>query len=181
MKTCTQCKQSKELSEFSKQKKGRNGLTAACKACCKQWKVSNKERQRQNDKQWYQDNKGHMKQQYQDNKGHRKQYYQDNKEHVKQRYKRWRLANLDKCNAYAAQRRAAKLNATPPWLTKEDFKKIEAFYTLAKDMEARDGIKYHVDHIHPLQGENLCGLHVPWNLQVIPATENLSKSNRIKE
>jgi hypothetical protein len=77
----------------------------------------------------------------------------------------------------AAKRRAAKLQRTPAWLTEEDHWMFEEIYSLAKLREELTGVKWHVDHKIPLQGENVCGLHVPTNLQVITATENLNKSN----
>jgi len=86
-------------------------------------------------------------------------------------------ANPDKRNAFTAKRHAAKLQRTPPWLTKDQLLEIESFYTKAKDLQTLTGIKYHVDHIIPLQGKLVSGLHVPWNLQVIPAVENIKKSN----
>jgi len=78
-----------------------------------------------------------------------------------------------------ASRRARKLSATPSWLTEEQKSKITDFYWLAQDLEITSGQKYHVDHIVPLQGKQVCGLHVPWNLQVIPADINISKSNKL--
>jgi hypothetical protein len=72
-----------------------------------------------------------------------------------------------------------KLNATPKWLTKEHLNQIESFYWLAKLQYELTDEKYHVDHIVPLKGKTVCGLHVPWNLQVIPALENISKGNKI--
>lgn len=71
-----------------------------------------------------------------------------------------------------AKRRAKKLKATPQWLTKEDWSKIKEIYANCPD-------GYHVDHIIPLQGEDVSGLHVPWNLQYLTAKDNLSKSNKL--
>ena len=95
--------------------------------------------------------------------------------------KKWQKDNLDKDAAKTAKRRAAKLKALPNWLTKEELEQIKELYTCAQMFKLYTGEEYHVDHIIPLQGENVCGLHVPWNLQVIPAKENLSKSNKLQE
>lgn len=90
----------------------------------------------------------------------------------------WKVNNSGIINAINSKRRAAKLSATPSWLTKEQLLSILEFYKEAKKLEMLTGIKYHVDHIVPLQGANVCGLHVPWNLQVIPAVDNIRKHNK---
>lgn len=89
----------------------------------------------------------------------------------------WSKNNLDKRAATSAKRRSAKLKRTPPWLTQEHLQQIESIYALAKQLTIDTGIEHHVDHIVPLQGKFVSGLHVPWNLRAIPATENCSKSN----
>jgi hypothetical protein len=69
--------------------------------------------------------------------------------------------------------------ATPKWLTQNQLSEIECFYSEAKRLTIETGIKYSVDHIWPLRGEGFVGLHVPWNLRVIPLIDNISKGNRV--
>lgn len=80
----------------------------------------------------------------------------------------WQKKNPGKGNARNAKYRATKLRQTPPW-SETDL--IREFY-----VNCPEG--YHVDHIVPLQGELVSGLHVAYNLQYLPASENLSKSNK---
>lgn len=83
-------------------------------------------------------------------------------------------------NAGCAKRRAAKLMRTPAWLSAEHLDQIKAVYKKANTLTQRTGVLHHVDHIVPLQGINVSGLHVPWNLQILTASENSSKSNRMQ-
>jgi hypothetical protein len=69
-------------------------------------------------------------------------------------------------------------SAVPNWLTEKHKKEIRKIYIHAADCRAVTGEDYHVDHIVPLKGDTICGLHVPWNLQVLPADVNISKSNK---
>lgn len=79
-----------------------------------------------------------------------------------------------------SNRRALMAKAKPPWLNDEHMYQIKLMHLLAKKLESETGKRFSVDHIHPLINSNFCGLHVPWNLQVIPSIENSSKSNKFK-
>jgi 5-methylcytosine-specific restriction endonuclease McrA len=90
----------------------------------------------------------------------------------------WRKNNAHKKAAQQAKRRAQKRDATPIWLTEDMLKEIEYIYFLASDVGILTGEEYHVDHIIPINGDGICGMHVPWNLQVISKDDNLRKSNK---
>lgn len=92
----------------------------------------------------------------------------------RERYKRHYERNQDYYTANRAKRRAAELKAMPEWV---DSKELLVFFKKARALTRKTGVKYAVDHIVPLRGRNVCGLHVPWNLQVITWQENAKKLN----
>lgn len=65
--------------------------------------------------------------------------------------------------------------ATPPWA---DLAAIRALYKQAKELTRRTGVLHSVDHVLPLKGENVCGLHVHTNMQILTHRENMSKGNK---
>ena len=80
-------------------------------------------------------------------------------------------------NLWTANYRSAKDNRTPTWLTDVDFERIANVYKLAALQSKITGTTWHVDHIIPLRGEYVSGLHVPSNLQAIPGVDNVRKNN----
>lgn len=78
---------------------------------------------------------------------------------------------------HSANRRAAKRSAFPSWADREEIEKV---YEAAKELSRKIGEACHVDHIIPLQHDLVCGLHVHQNLEALPASENLAKSNRFE-
>jgi hypothetical protein len=103
--------------------------------------------------------------------------YHANREERLAANRAWRVANPDKHAAKEARRRAAKLRATPAWA---DLGAIAKVYWLASEESRRTGVLMHVDHIVPLKGKNVCGLHCEANLQILPALANISKGNRFR-
>jgi hypothetical protein len=92
--------------------------------------------------------------------------------------KEWRQQNSGAMNALKAKRRSDILQRTPVWLSADDKRAIRKVYDFAKLRAKMTGVPHHVDHVVPLRGECVSGLHVPWNLQVIPAQQNMSKGNK---
>ena len=148
----------------------------------KRYREANKEKRAASYKAWYEANKekkaAYSQAWREANKGYDEAWYEVNKEKKAAKSKAYREANPEKFNALYAKRRAAKIQRTPAWLTKEHLEDIELTYSHSRQLQELTGVAYHVDHIVPLQGESISGLHVPWNLQVITATENMSKSNK---
>lgn len=83
--------------------------------------------------------------------------------------------NRGKFNAYFAKHKMLRKKATPAWADMEEIKRI---YEMASFMTRHTGIPHQVDHIYPIKGKTVSGLHVETNLRVIPAKENRSKSNK---
>jgi hypothetical protein len=176
-KQCSCCGQVKPVSEFHKDKQKIDGLTSKCKMCRKQDARTFYERK---------DNKhkiiAHSTQWKKNNPDKDKQHRSKHRIKYKERYQKYEKTRAQNNPGYFAaktkKRYSAKLKRTPPWLSIEDFKQIEKEYLLAAWCSEVMKEKYHVDHIVPLQGKTVSGLHVPWNLQVIPARDNIRKGNK---
>lgn len=177
MKTCSKCGVEKELSEFGRVSKARGGTPlAACKACenarILAWRAANKEKSAAIHARHYRNNIASVtayiaRWRRADSTAHPEKY--------SRACAAWKAANRDKCNAALAAYKARKKQATPAWAN--DFF-IEEAYDLARRRTEATGFEWQVDHIVPMTHPLAQGLHVENNLQVIPAVENRSKSNR---
>lgn len=153
-----------------------------CNVCRKEnkrkWYVQNVEYARQVAKDWHYKNYHKCKERKVETAT---KWIKNNPEKYKEYAKKCYENNKAKAFAHSAKYRARKRNAVPKWLDDSMIEQIESFFNLAKQKTIETGIKHEVDHIIPLQGKTVSGLHVPWNLQVITQFENRSKRNLIKE
>ena len=136
-------------------------------AYAKEYQQANKEKVAEYKKAYYLANKAKSNERT-------KAYHQENREKALETNKAWRQNNRDIMNTHGAKHRAAKLERTVSWA---DSDAIKALYTEAQRLTEETGEQHHVDHIIPLRGKLVSGLHVENNLQVLTAYDNLSKSN----
>lgn len=92
----------------------------------------------------------------------------------------WARRNAGRVLAWTRQRQLAKVQRTPSWLVEDDYWLMEQAYELAQLRTDIFGFPWHVDHVLPLRGKTVSGLHVPTNLRVIPGSENSRKGNRME-
>lgn len=176
MKICSKCNGDKPESSFYKKKGYKNGLSSWCKSCEKEYHANR-----------YKDNKEHITKRNADwvkNNPEKKAAIDrasqtKNIKNRKLQAAKSRKKNKGRVNSETAFRRASIIQATPKWMTVEHKTDMKKLYLLSQKFEKLFGLKYHVDHIVPLNGEDVCGLHVPWNLQILESKLNLKKSNRL--
>lgn len=119
---------------------------------------------------------------YAENKDRRRAY--DEKRRAEKRHlyreasKRHRERHPDAKAAETGLRRKRAQHATPAWA---DRKAIKGLYLLARQKTKETGVPWHVDHVIPLRGQFVSGLHVESNLQLLPAAQNMRKRNRFLE
>lgn len=159
MKYCPKCKKVKFIHEFGYSSK--DGLQSYCKECKASYQKENRDKKLNWQKKYRNENRTELLEK-------RKDYYRTHVEQESDYGKRWSKNNRPKLRARDAKRRSAKLQRTPSWAKLD---KIQEIY-----QNCPEG--YQVDHIVPLQGASVSGLHVEYNLQYLPAKENLSKGNK---
>ena len=172
-KQCGKCREVKPLAAFHRKASRKDGYQTWCKECAcsvaSTWRAENPERHKAANLRWYTDNVDKVR-------AYDQRKYEADPLKAAENNRNWRVANRDKHAAKIARRRARERQACPSWA---DQSAIAAIYAEAARITQETGIPHEVDHIVPLGGTTVCGLHVPENLRVIPAGENRRKSNKV--
>jgi len=132
------------------------------------YRLNNQEQYREYQSKWREDNR-------EKSNAYTRKWRSENPEKQYQASRNWVKAVPGRQYALSRSRKKHIKQATPSWA---NFRYIRLFYEMAKMEEERLGVPVHVDHIIPLRGKNVCGLHVEDNLQLLTAKDNLRKNNR---
>lgn len=167
-KFCHRCQTEKAREAFGKNKARTDGLQVYCRSCMKDVRIE----------------KGYDKARWEKNResesARNREYRTLNADHLAEGYRakaaRRRLETPWRVNAVNKARKASQLSATPAWSDKDQ---ISVIYKKARELSSLYGVPFQVDHIVPLRGKTVSGLHVPANLQLLAADLNHKKRNYV--
>lgn len=172
MKKCSQCGEEKDRELFYRKYSARDGLASCCKECKlaknREWYHANSKKRIAQTNIWRDNNPGAVKRS-------QKKYYDSNSKKRIHNAAKWAAKNRGRVAKREADRRASKILATPVWANQ---KYISLWYDFAKIESDRTGRRVQVDHIIPLKGKLVCGLHCARNMQLLFIEDNSSKNNR---
>ena len=159
-KACTKCGEVKLLEDFVVKNRNKSGRAAHCKECDNALQKK-------------------FRKDYPEKKAaSAKKYREKNRNEILASKKEYREKFPEKGVAERAKRRAAQLEQIPSWSNDDDLEAIKKVYENCRLMSILTGIPHEVDHIIPMQGEDIRGFHHSTNLAIIPASLNASKSNK---
>lgn len=179
-KFCCKCGKEKSSEQFYANKRMKDGLNTFCIECHRADNVARKKVQRADPifrAIEQQKKKIQREKTFEARSKYMAQWRESNKQKTKEYSKQYREENKHKYNFLCQKRKIDLLKRTPKWLTDEDFWIIEQAYEIASLRTKMLGVSFHVDHVIPLRGKFVSGLHVPENLRVVTWLENQKKTN----
>ena len=187
LKQCAKCKAIKLVAEFGKQAHRKDGYRPWCKQCTNAGIYT---KRKENWVAFLEKERERYANSIEKQVARRTRYRENNIDKIRAASNSYRHRNIEKANAksrlwakenaerhraHQAKRRAVVLRASPVWANSE---KVHQIYKNARNLELKDGLKRHVDHIVPLKHVLVCVLHNEFNLQILNEIENRVKGNR---
>jgi hypothetical protein len=163
--------------------------TTACVACVKRqstaWKLANPEAHRKSMRTWLENNRALQNERtraWQRNnpdkaRAAHRAWAKNNPEKTRKKAETYRAKNPAKITFWAVKAQIKRRKRVPAWLTENDLLDMRAIYVMSRLLTEITQSPWEVDHILPLQGKEVSGLHVPSNLQILPKDVNRRKRN----
>jgi hypothetical protein len=182
-KMCCRCKQEKPANQFYANKRMKDGLNTFCIECHKEDNIKRKAKNRAEPE--FKAAEKASKKEYRErsvekNAEYMRKWRFENQERIQKYSKEYRDANKARYNFLCRKRKIDLIHRMPLWLTDDDKWILEQAYELAALRTKMLGVRFHVDHILPLRGKKVSGLHVPQNVRVVTWLENQRKTNKFE-
>lgn len=167
-KCCSVCGETKAATAFYKATRSRDGLANRCRTCDLAYQRARTAEKADSNRRWYETaGAAHLAKRRAKTKERREARLQQ----------KVQAPDLGRWRAQQAKRALQKHRATPVWVDAEHHSRIRQIYAVTQLLQEATAAVYHVDHIVPLFSDDVCGLHVWWNLQPLSEAANVLKNN----